>query len=68
MRRPEYQVDSLGEIGYTDNSRFEVPVDVEVQLDQPADIRELLSGKALGRTDRVQATLGPWKPVVLELR
>jgi len=68
MRRPEYQVDSLGEIGYTGNSLFEVPVDVEVELGQPADVRELLSGEDLGRTDRVKVTLGPWKPVVLEIR
>ena len=68
MRRPEYQVDSLGEIGYTGNSRFEVPVEIEVDLGQAADVRELLSGESLGRSERVRVTLGPWKPVVLEVR
>jgi hypothetical protein len=67
MRRPEYRANELGEIGYSDNSRFEEPVSVTVQLQQSAQVRELLSGREFGKTDRVEVTLGPWKPVILRI-
>ncbi|MFB3883217.1 MAG: beta-galactosidase [Armatimonadota bacterium] len=68
MRRPEYQIGSLGEIGYTDNSRFEQPVEVTVTFDQPVNAKELLSGRELGEGREFRLTLGPWKPVVVEVR
>jgi len=64
MRRPEYQIGSLGEIGYTDNSRFEQPVEVKVSFERPVKAKELLSGRALGEGSEFTLTLGPWKPVV----
>jgi hypothetical protein len=68
MRRPEYQIGSLGEIGYTDNSRFEQPVEVKVTFPRPVKAKELLSGRDLGEGSQFELTLGPWKPVVVEVR
>jgi hypothetical protein len=67
MRRPEYQIGSLGEIGYTDNSRFEQPVEVTVTFDRPVKARELLSGRDLGEGREFGLTLGAWKPVVVRV-
>ena len=68
MRNPEYRVGSLGEIGYTDNSRFEQPEQLVVEFDAPTHARDLLSDRDLGQTERVELTLDPWKPLILELR
>jgi hypothetical protein len=68
MRRPEYRVDSLGEIGYTDNSLFEKPVQVTVGFRSSMRAAELLSERDLGEPDQVTLTLDPWKPLILELR
>lgn len=68
MRNPEYRVSSLGEIGYTDNSRFERPEDFAVEFEAPVHVRELLSGRDFGQATRVELTLGPWKPLLLEVR
>jgi hypothetical protein len=67
MRNPEYRVGSLGEIGYGDNSRFEKPEDFVVEMRKPLAVRELLSRRDFGETSRVEVTLDPWKPVILEL-
>ena len=67
MRRPEYQIGSLGEIGYTDNSRFEQPVEVTVAFGHSVKAKELLGGRELGEGREFRLTLGPWKPVVVEL-
>jgi hypothetical protein len=67
MRNPEYRIDSLGEIGYTDNSRFEQPEQLVVEFDAPTCVRELLSSRNLGQTQRIELTLDPWKPLILEL-
>jgi hypothetical protein len=68
MRNPEYAVSDLGEIGFTDNSRFERPERLAIELGQPAEVKELHSGREFGTTSRVELTLDPWKPVVLEVR
>ena len=68
MRRPEYRVDSLGEIGYSDNSLFERPVQVTVRFGGKTRATELLSGLDLGETEEATLTLRPWKPLILELR
>ncbi len=68
MRNPEYGVSDLGEIGFTDNSRFEQPERLAVEFERPGNVKELLSGKDFGETARVEVTLAPWKPVVLEVR
>jgi hypothetical protein len=66
MRNPEYRISSLGEIGYTDNSRFETPVEVTITLDQPTQLREMLSDRDLGEAERLTLTLDPWKPILFQ--
>ncbi|MGD0110569.1 MAG: beta-galactosidase trimerization domain-containing protein [Armatimonadota bacterium] len=68
MRNPEYAVSELGELGFTDNSRFEKPEQLTVDFGQSVEVKELLSGREFGKTDRVEVALDPWKPVVLEVR
>jgi hypothetical protein len=68
MRRPEYRIGSLGDIGYSDNSRFEQPAEVTVRFGKKVRAAELLSGRDLGETEEATLTLGPWKPLILELR
>jgi hypothetical protein len=68
MRRPEYSIGSLGEIGYSDNSRFEKPVDVTARFGEKTRATELLSGLDLGETEETTLTLRPWKPLILELQ
>jgi hypothetical protein len=68
MRRPEYRANELGEIGYTDNSRFEQPVEVKVSFERPVKAKELLSGRELGEGSEFKLTLGPWKPVLVRVR
>jgi hypothetical protein len=65
MRRPEYRANELGEIGYTDNSRFEQPVEVKLTFERPVKAKELLSGRDLGEGREFTLELGPWKPVVV---
>ena len=68
MPNPEYFIGALGEISAVDNSRFEKPQPVVVNLGGRKQVKELLSGKDLGATDRLEITVPAWKPVVLELR
>jgi len=68
MRNPEYEVSDLGELGFTDNSRFEKPERLTVEFGDGAEVKELLSSRDFGKTDRVEVTLHPWKPMVLEVR
>jgi len=68
MRNPESSISALGEIGYTDNSRFERPEQLVVEFDAPVRVREMLSDRDLGEAARVELTLDPWKPLLLELR
>jgi hypothetical protein len=67
MRRPEYRASELGEIGYTDNSRFDQPVELKVTFPRPVKTKELLTNRDLGEGSEFELTLGPWKPVILEL-
>jgi hypothetical protein len=67
-RNPEYAVSELGELGFTDNSRFEKPEKLTVEFGPAGEVKELLSGREFGKTDRVELMLDPWKPVVLEVR
>ena len=67
MRNPEYSISALGEIGYTDNSRFERPEQLVAEFDSPVRVREMLSDRDLGEATRVELTLDPWKPLLLEL-
>jgi hypothetical protein len=68
MRRPEYSIGSLGEIGYSDNALFEQPVDVTIRFGEKTRAAELLSGLDLGETEETTLTLRPWKPLILELQ
>jgi len=68
MRNPEYRIGALGEIGDVDNSRFEKPQPVVVDLGGRKQVKDLLSGKNLGTTDRLEITVPVWKPVLLEVR
>lgn len=68
MRNPEYSISALGEIGYADNSRFERPDDLAVEFDPPVRVRDLLSERDLGEATRVELTLDPWKPLLLEVK
>lgn len=68
MRNPEYRIGSLGEIGYSDNSRFEQPVEVSITLDSPTPIREMLSNQDLGDVERATLTLERWRPLLLEIQ
>ena len=68
MRNPEYEASDLGELGFTDNSRFEKPERLTVQFAQPAEVKELLSGREFTKTSKLEIALDPWKPVVLEVR
>ena len=68
MPNPEYRIGALGEIGEVDNSRFEKPQPVVVDLGGRKQVKELLSGKDLGTVDQLEVTVPVWKPVVLELR
>ena len=68
MRNPEYEVSDLGEIGYGDNSRFEQGDKVTLQFSSPVQARELPSGQTFGRTRKLDLTLSPWQPLVVEVR
>ena len=68
MRNPEYEISDLGEIGFADNSRFEKAERLTVTLAQPAQVKELLSGREFAKTSKLEIELDPWKPVVLEVR
>jgi len=68
MRNPEYRVDDLGEIGYTDNSRFEHPQELVITFEAPTRACDLLSNRDLGEVEELTLTLDPWEPLILELR
>jgi hypothetical protein len=68
MRDPEYEVSDLGEIGYRDNSLFEKTATLTVELPSEAQVRALLADRDLGKTRQFDITIGPWKPVILELQ
>jgi hypothetical protein len=67
MRNPEYNIGSLGEIGDTDNSRFEQPERLAIEFDAPTRVRDLRADRDLGETQRVELALDPWRPLLLEL-
>lgn len=67
MRSPEYDIGSLGEIGDTDNSRFEQAEQLAIEFDAPTRVRDLRADRDLGQTQRVELTLDPWRPLLLEL-
>jgi len=68
MRDPDYTVTELGAITYPPGGRPDEPTPLVIELAAPAQVRELLSDRGLGETNRVELTLDPWKPVVLEVR
>jgi hypothetical protein len=67
-RDPHYQVSGLGEIKYAESARPDRPAPLVVEFPATGRVRELLSGRDFGETKRVEVTLDPWKPVVLEVR
>jgi len=67
MRNPEFDVDSLRDVGYPDNSELEANVQIQVILPRRARVEEVRNGKDLGITDRVEMRLDPWSPIILKL-
>jgi hypothetical protein len=67
LRNPEFAADSLGEVGYTSNAALEKTERVRVLLPKQSRVTDVRTGKALGVTDRVDAELDAWSPVILEL-
>jgi hypothetical protein len=68
MRNPEVDVDSLGAIGYGDNTVLENTSRVQVVFAEQAQVKDMRTGESLGLTDRVTVELDPWSPTILELR
>lgn len=60
--------EGIGGADFTDNSIFEKPVDIAVQLDRKYHVVNLRTGENLGQTDRVTVHLSPWEPVILTLQ
>jgi len=67
MRNPEFDADSLRDVGYPDNSELERSVRVLVILPRRARVMDARTGEELGVTDRVEMELDPWSPIILKL-
>jgi hypothetical protein len=49
------------------NEALEQPVDLVAQLDAPAHVYDLRTGRYLGRSDTLSFTLDPWQPALFAL-
>jgi len=67
MRNPEFDADSLRDVGYPDNSELERSVRVLVILPRRARVMDVRTGEELGVIDRVEMELDPWSPIILKL-
>ena len=67
MRNPEFDADSLRDVGYPDNSELERSVRVQIILPRRARVMDVRTGKNLGTSDRVEMELDPWSPIILKL-
>jgi hypothetical protein len=67
MRNPEFDADSLRNVGYPDNSELEKSVRVRVILPRRAHVTDVRTGRDLGISDRVEVELDPWSPTILRL-
>ncbi len=67
MRNPEFDADSLRDVGYPDNTELEKKVHVQVILAQQTQVTDVRTGKVLGVTDSVMVELDPWSPTILKL-
>jgi len=67
MRNPEFDVDSLRDIGYPDNAELEKNALVRVLLPEQAQVTDIRTGKSFGMVDQVTVELDPWSPIILEL-
>lgn len=68
MRNPEFDANSLSDIGYPDNAALEEKERVQIILGERARVKDVRTGKALGVTDRITLELDPWSPIILELQ
>ena len=66
-RNPEFGVEELKEIGYPGNDAIEKEEELEIVFPRKAKIKEILSGKDFGTTNKIKATLSPWAPLMFEL-
>jgi hypothetical protein len=67
IRNPEFGVEELKQIGYPGNDAIEKEEEIEVIFPRKAKIKEILSGKDFGTTNRTKAILSPWAPLIFEL-
>ena len=67
IHNPEFGVEELKQIGYPGNDAIEKEEEIEVIFPRKAKIREILSGKDFGTTNRTKTILSPWAPLIFEL-
>jgi len=63
MRNPQFQM-SEELRAYGGNEALETPLRVEIRLAAPFAVRDARSGEEHGTTDRLEATLSPWEPLI----
>lgn len=67
MRNPETAINSLGEVGYTNNNELEKPLRIEVLLPARFDLTDARTGEPVGAADHLEVGLDPWSPVLLRV-
>ncbi len=65
MSNPLLRVDELGPPDFRSNKRFEAPARVQLKLPAPMYVYDSRTGNPLGRKQSVDATVGPYEPVIL---
>ncbi len=68
MRNPEPDAASFGDFGYPSNEALEQPVDLAILLGDARQVRNFRTGDDYGTIARVDLTLDPFSPIILELR
>lgn len=67
IRNPEFGVEELKQIGYPGNDAIEKVEKIEVIFPRKNRIKEIISGKDFGSTDKVSIELSPWVPLLFKI-
>lgn len=67
IRNPEFGVEELKELSYPGNDEIEKEEKIEVIFPIKRNLKEIITGKDFGFTDRVKVELSPWAPLIFKL-
>ncbi|MBC7326612.1 beta-galactosidase trimerization domain-containing protein [bacterium] len=67
IRNPEFGVEELKQIGYPGNEAIEKEETIQIILPRRFKVKEIITGREFGSTNRIEVELSPWMPLIFSL-